>query len=174
MKILILILCLSITTVGFGKEAQALSGGSAIHWSNFSGALEGAKKVVIYFGTPERRQNDLKPSEPTLIINDFEFYQKPLEVSPEYQSQLTALVCNPASFSEYRGMKFCGGFRPNVCIEWQFESEGQQWHSRAFACLGCHEWRLIDTFSAVHTDMTQSAQEEIVRITQALKAKWAK
>lgn len=174
MKALILILCLSVTTVGFGKDAQALSGGSAIHWRNFSISLKGAKKVGGHVGTPKQRQNDLEPSEPTLIIDDFEFYQKPLEVSPEYQSQLTAIVCNPASFSEYRGMKLCGGFRPNVCIEWQFESEGQQWHSRAFACLGCDEWRLINRFSAVHTDMTQSARDEIVRITQALKAKGAK
>jgi hypothetical protein len=90
-------------------------------------------------------------------------------LTPGLATRLTRLVSDPLSFSDYRGMKFCGGFHPDVCIEWQFERNGQIWHKRAFACLGCHEWRLIDTISAVHTDMTKEAADELVRVVHDLR-----
>lgn len=169
MKTRLLFVLLSITVLGFAKEAQDLSGGSALHWKQFTLTIADAKKVVIYFGTPRRRDKDPKPSERTLMIDGFEFYAAACDVPGEFAAKLTALVGDFGSFSEYRGMKLCGGFHPDLCIEWQFEQNGQHWHKRAFACLGCHEWRLLDSMSAVHTDMTKAAADEIARISKALK-----
>lgn len=170
MKSILLLAWLSFAGLAFGGDAQPLAGSAVIHWRQFTGTLKSAKKVVVYLGTPRRSVKDPKPVEPITTIDDFEFYQEPKEVSSDFAADLTALVSNPASFSDYRGMKLCGGFHPDVCIEWQFEEKGQRWHKRAFACLGCHEWRLVDTLSAVHTDMTKVAGDEVSRIARSLRS----
>lgn len=169
-QLAILLTWLSLAGLAFGEESQPLTGSAVIHWRQFTGTIKSAKKVVVYFGTPRRSYRDSKPVEPTIMIHDFEFYKEPQEASREIAAKLTALVSDPASFSDYRGMKFCGGFHPDMCIEWQFEEQGQRWHQRAFACLGCHEWRLVDTLSAVHTDMTKTASDEVVQIARSLRS----
>jgi len=163
------ILCSLIPATVFGQESQPLSGSAEIPWRQFTGTLRDAKKVVVYLGTPRRGAKDPKPVQPTIEIEDFEFYREPHDVTPALAARLTRLVSDPLSFSDYRGLKFCGGFHPDVCIEWQFERDGQIWHKRAFAGLGCHEWRLIDTISAVHTDMTKEAADELVRVVHDLR-----
>ena len=145
-------------------EHPTLKGGSAIHWHQFSWGLKDAKRVVVYYGTPRKWGKTTKLAEATVEIDDFEFYAKSVTLSPDLAEKVTALVLNPLSFSEYRGLKLCGGFHPDFCIEWQFEEEGQRWHSRAFACLGCDEWRLIDSSSAVHTDMPKETADELLRL----------
>jgi hypothetical protein len=167
-KILVLWLLVGISVLA--EEERPLSGGAEIHWQQFTGMLKfkAAKKVVIYIGTPRRRDKDPKPAEPTVTVADFEFYRKPHEATSQLAEELTKLVSDPQSFIDYRGTKLCGGFHPDLCIEWQFEQDGQRWHSRAFVCLSCHEWRLIDNSSAVHADMTKTAADELVRITHAL------
>lgn len=167
MKIGLAILGILIGTSALA-QAQPLTGSAWTHWKQFNLTITQAKKVVVYVGTPRRRDKDPKPPEPTIEIEDFEFYRDARDVTPELAKKLTTLVSDLHSFSDYRGMKFCGGFHPDLCIEWQFEENGQRWHKRAFACLGCHEWRLVDTISAVHTDMTKEAADELVRVMHEL------
>jgi hypothetical protein len=169
MRPIILLACLSFAGLIFGSDAQPLAGSAAIHWRQFTGTLGNAKRMIIYLGTPSRSLKDPRPVEPIIMVDDFEFYKEAKQISPESAAKLTALVSDSASFSEYRGMKLCGGFHPDICIEWQFEQDGQEWHQRAFACLSCREWRLLDTQSAVHTDMTKTAADEVTRIFRALR-----
>ena len=146
MKALSFLVCLALTATAFGEEPHPLSQSALIHWRQFIGTIKSAQKVVVYYGTPRRRDKDSKPTESTIEIEDFEFYKEPREVPIEIAARLLTLVSDLTSFSDYRGMKFCGGFHPDLCIEWQFEQNGQRWHKRAFACLGCHEWRLGRVF----------------------------
>jgi hypothetical protein len=160
---------LLICLMGCPSAFPALSGSAEIHWRQFTGTIKDAKRVVIHVGTPRRLAANPKPSLPTAEIGDFEFFREPHKATPELAARLTRVVLDSNSFSDYRGMKFCGGFHPDVCIEWQFEQNGQRWHKRAFVCLGCDEWRLVDTISAVHTDMTKQAADELTGIVRELR-----
>lgn len=169
MKALASILCLLVSSSVYAEDAHPLSGGAEIHWQQFTGMIKEAKKVVVYFGTPRRRDRDPKPHEPTIEIDDYEFYRDAHNVTPEMAVKLARLVSDPHSFYDYGGMKLCGGFHPDVCIEWRYEQDGQHWHQRAFACLGCDEWRLVSTVSAVHTDMAKEAADELIRILHDIR-----
>lgn len=171
MKTLIALLCVVFCSSAFAADSRSLSGSADIHWRQFTGTLRGAKNIVVYVGTERRGASDPKPRVPTVEIGDFEFVREPIKAEPELAAKLTSLVSDSRSFLDYRGMKFCGGFHPDLCIEWQFEQDGQRWHKRAFVCLGCHEWRLIDRLSAVHTDMSEASAKELTEIVRELRTR---
>jgi hypothetical protein len=168
MKTITLLFSLFVCGSVCAEDERPLSGSAEIHWRQFTGTIASAKRVVIFVGTPHRRDVDPKPPA-TIEIEDYEFFREPRVATAELATQLTKLVSDVRSFRDYRGMKFCGGFHPDLCVEWQFEQNGQRWHKRAFVCLGCSEWRLVDRFSAVHTDMTKEAADEFRRIVRTLQ-----
>jgi hypothetical protein len=171
MKTLVALLWVVFCSSAFAADLRPLSGSGEIHWRQFIGTLRSAKRIVVYVGTERRRASDPKPEAPTVEIGDFEFFREPLKAGPELAAKLTALVSDSHSFLDYRGMKLGGGFHPDLCIEWQFEQNGQMWHKRAFVCLGCHEWRLIDSLSAVHTDMSEGSAKELAKIVRELRTR---
>lgn len=170
MKPFALLLCLFLCGSAFAGDERPLSGSAEIHWRQFTSTIAGAKGVVIFLGTPRRRDADPKPPA-SIEIEDYEFFREPHVATPKLAAELTKLVSDAGSFRDYRGAKFCGGFHPDLCVEWQFEQNGQQWHQRAFVCLGCNECRLVDKFSAVHSDMTKEAADEFRRILGTLQPK---
>ncbi|MEO6567711.1 MAG: hypothetical protein ABIO94_03030 [Opitutaceae bacterium] len=170
-EILTALLCVAFCSSGLAADSGPLSGSAQVQWRQFVGTLKNAKSIVVYVGTERRRAIDPKPTEATVEIADFEFLREPLKVGPESAQKLTSIVSDSRSFLDYRGMKFCGGFHPDLCIEWQFEQDGQRWHKRAFVCLGCHEWRLIDKLSAVHTDMSEESAAELTKVVHEVRTK---
>ena len=147
--------------------SQPVSAGSYVNWRQFGLSLNTASSVYVYEGTPrdfDIKKRDLK--RPTVTIDGFEFYADARKLDSAKVEAINTLIRDRTVFLDYRGMKLCGGFHPNYCIEWRFEAEHQTWHSRAFACLGCHEWRLLDHASALHADMAGLAVSKLISILE--------
>ena len=141
---------------------------STIQWREFQRATQRAATLVVYVGIPRSiAKQDTAPAN-AIERGGYRFHPEPVSLTPEVAAQLEAIMADPSSFPPYRGAKLCGGFHPDLLLEWHHEHGEQSWIQQAFACLGCHEWRLIDPTTAVHTDMSQAAAENIGEIHTAL------
>lgn len=149
----------------YTPETQPVSAGSYVNWRQFGLIIDKTSSVYVYEGTPGDFNTEKQdPNRSTMIIDGFEFYADATKLNPSKVETINTLIRDRTAFLDYRGMKLCGGFHPDYCIEWRFEEGGQTWQSRAFACLGCHEWRLINKTSALHADMADFVVPRLISI----------
>ncbi len=151
------LLCILCILPRFARGDDPLSESEKRHHTQLTGSLPLAKSVELFYGTPRRYGKWELPSERVILLGDFEFYAASKTLSADVGKKITALVSDPASHGSYSGMKLCGGFHPDFCIIWRFEKDGQPWETKLFICMSCHEWRMIDTLSALQDEIRPTA-----------------
>jgi hypothetical protein len=87
-------------------------------------AIRDADELVLYEGLPHQGNerelfNREKQRTDTLTLQDYPFYNEPLNVSDDEKKALRALLGDEQSFTQWRGEKKCGGFHPDYLAEWQ-------------------------------------------------------
>jgi hypothetical protein len=140
--------------------------------SNFSeyrpmvAAVLFANKVVLYEGLPyqsveEKLLEEERKSKKTVEIHNFPFYQELLPLTKQDGEKLKDVFCKSKSFSELRGgMKWCGGFHPDYCIEWQDGKDVYQ----ILICFGCHEAKFYGPKAEVYCDINPDAYKQFQMI----------
>jgi hypothetical protein len=116
--------------------------------------IEKARKLVIYEGLPHQHwESGLlareRKEKKTVTLHGFPFYAQPIAPRKADGKELSALGADASSFRRYSGMKWCGGFHPDWCIEWQ---DGATVY-RALICFGCHEARLYGPKNGLYCDL---------------------
>jgi hypothetical protein len=149
----------------YAPPVQPVSAGSYVNWRQFGLIIDKATSVYVYEGTPRNYNTEKRgPARSIIMIDGFEFYADAKRLDASKIEAINELIRNRTAFLDYGGMKLCGGFHPDYCIEWRFEEDGQISKSRAFACLGCHEWRLVDNMSALHSDMADFVTTKLISL----------
>jgi hypothetical protein len=129
----------------------------------FAALAEEAGSVTVYRGLPhqnndregllrERRENA------TFRMHGFDFYREPLAVSDETAEALSRWFRDPDNFSDWQGEKKCGGFHPDLALEWKSGRDSVV----VLVCLGCIEIQAHRPFRRpVRLDMNREAYGQI-------------
>jgi hypothetical protein len=103
-----------------------------------STSIADADQLDVLEGLPRASTETLDrtgANSDTVEIDGWDFYSKPLELTPAVSNRLRMTLLDYASFQPYSGGKFCGGFHPDFCVQWKYR--GASYH--ALVCLGCNE-----------------------------------
>jgi hypothetical protein len=128
----------------------------------FAGRLQKADKILLFEGLPhqlfaaELLEQELRTKK-TVNVHAFPFYEEPLELKQADATELTLVFRDRKSFKSYHGLKACGGFHPDYCVEWHIGQE----IDRALICFGCHEVMLFGSGSELYCDMADKASERL-------------
>lgn len=133
----------------------------------FLDALESSSKVSAYEGTPRPNLGDptnSKKTRGTFVLDGYEFYKTG---TPERDTKkLKSILAAKDSIIEWRGIKACGGFHPDLCLIWGPEDN----RSRILICLTCHEVMIEDTDSSLLFDIGNEAYEELKAEVEQFRA----
>jgi hypothetical protein len=110
-------------------------------YEGLASGIRAADGVLLYEGLPHQYfesialEKELR-DRPYVRLHRFPFYKERLTLSDGDGQKLTDLFCSPGTFRPRgEGMKACGGFHPDYCIEWHVDGEVYQ----VLVCLGCCE-----------------------------------
>ena len=133
----------------------------------FLDALESSSKVSAYEGTPRPNLGDptnAKKTRGTFVLDGYEFFKAG---TPERDTKkLKSILAAKDSIIEWRGIKACGGFHPDLCITW-----GPEYNkSRILICLTCHEVKIEDAASSLLFDIGGHVYEELKAEVEQFRA----
>lgn len=133
----------------------------------FLDALESSSKVSAYEGTSRPNLGDptnAKKTRGTFVLDGYEFYKTG---TPERDTKkLKSILAAKDSIIEWRGIKACGGFHPDLCLIWGPEDN----RSRILICLTCHEVMIEDADSSLLFDIGNDAYEELKAEVELFRA----
>lgn len=95
-------------------------------------AIEQSTAMVLYKGFSS--VDHPYTAEPVITFASYQFYEKPLPLTPDEAARLTALCCNPESFNLNPESWFCD-FHEDYCVEWRSEEQAVQ----LVFCFSCDE-----------------------------------
>ncbi len=124
------------------KEKMKSDGKFLQDFSAYLKSIEDVDSFLVFEGLPRlkgKRLEDIKQKNDTLEIGGWSFFAKPLEVSDSTADLLRWTLVDFKSFEPYGGPKFCGGFHPDFCVEWEVGGEKQYMQ----ICFGCEEALLL-------------------------------
>jgi hypothetical protein len=130
-------------------------------------ALESAGDFKIYEGFPRTEEKSSAESEKqnkSIKFEEWEFYFEPLEVQTSMVERLRSILVNYKGFQPYSGAKFCGGFHPDFCIEWNSSNNKT---FRLFVCFGCHEVLFVSPDEKVSFDFSEETWKSFAQIAIA-------
>jgi hypothetical protein len=121
--------------------------------------------LALYEGLPHQTwEKELLAKESkekkTIKRHGFSFYDTAITPKKQDKKDLWAICCTRESFRCYGGMKWCGGFHPDWCLEWK---DGDKVY-RVLICFGCHEARLYGPKNEVLTDLDKPTIDVLKRI----------
>jgi hypothetical protein len=133
--------------------------------------LANAETLVAYEGLPRKDEDEdetkAKPEidgAKTFQIDGFDFFTQPLTVSPKTVEQFRRVVADYRSFESYGGPYFCGGYHPDLCLEWR--TNGQVY--RVCICFGCYEARIIGPKKTLMFDIDDAAYKNLYQIAKTV------
>jgi hypothetical protein len=171
---LLLAVSLAIAT-GCSKSPEEELVSSFQNYDELAAALDRASSAKVYEGLPhnywepEQYASERK-SKPTIIIEDFAFYEPPISATPASLTQLHDLLTSKSSFKPFRGPKACGGFHPDWCVTWIDDP-----HSYTiFLCFGCGDMEAFkDGKRIVFCEMADKSQfESLLKPLHVNRPKW--
>ncbi len=170
--LVMLLLALAVVAgrVGIGSRngasgALRKAAGSFKHHDRFAAGIKGCDRIALFEGLPHPHwENELLDSErrskkTTEIAGSF-FYEEALPLNQADAHRLKELYCNQTSFTPLVGMKACGGFHPDYCIEWSDVRE----RYLVQICFGCHEMKTFFNGKELYCDIGQQAYDEFEKI----------
>ena len=128
-----------------------------------------AKGVTVFEGMHRQNSPSDAPANElmttrTVKWHGFHFYETAIVVEEMDAAAFTALFGEPKTFSRYTGPKFCGGFHPNWCV--QFD-DGQNTY-RVLLCFGCLEARLYGPANEVFSDFDKASFNKFIDLLEPL------
>ncbi len=134
----------------------------------FAQRMAEAEEVVIYEALPRAEEKELaaiKQKSETIQIEGYDFYKRPIVVSPTQLEEMRRLLTNYAAFTlTPEGGKFCGGFHPDIC--WQYRAG--QTACRMHVCLGCMEILDVNGDQRASFDFDLDTCKQFIRIVDAV------
>ena len=131
----------------------------------FTSAVKNADRVVLYEGLPHQgNEHNLFEQElrakKTVQIHGYPFYEETLPLKGEDATKLLDLYCDPSSFRPWMGLKSCGGYHPDYCIEWHVGKDVYL----ALICLGCWEIKSYGPKTELYCDVENDAMDKFKAI----------
>jgi len=120
-----------------------------------------SRSVVVYEGLPSQSaepalfQSQIS-SKPTVMIDEFNFYQSPLNLAAWKKEVLQKMMTSARPFvsATYKNMEF----HPDFALEWQ-DASGLKYD--ALICLGCSEVKFYGPGVYLHCDIANPAFQSI-------------
>lgn len=115
---------------------------------------------VVFTGLPhshwqsEEFKREVEKKQWILIQGEY-FYKAPAIVQREELAKLQAFAVNNESFRKWAGAKACGGFHPDVALEWR---DGQQHVYSMLLCFGCGEAKLYGPSYSHYCDLKYESE----------------
>jgi hypothetical protein len=164
--IALLVICVVACDRDAGREAA----GTFKWYKPFAAQVQRANTVILYEGLPhqawqpEAHTNELATKK-TVVLGEDPFYAEPLRLSPSDVEKLRRLYCDPSSFRPFGGMKACGGYHPDYCIEWHADTK------KLFVqiCFGCHEMKTFSDGKILYCDISPGAFETFETILKSYR-----
>jgi hypothetical protein len=123
-----------------------------------------SQSVVVYEGLPSQYAEPAlfysqRNSKPTAKIEDFYFYQSPLNCAAGDKEDLQRMMTTARPFlsATYKNKEF----HPEFALEWQDASGGKY---DALICLGCSEVKFYGPGVYLHCDIAKPAYRSIREI----------
>ena len=128
------------------------------HFKPFGDGIRRAASLVLYEGLPhqtfesEQLEKELATKR-TRRIEEFPFYDRPLQVADADVEKLRRLSSAVESYSAYAGANKCGGFHPDYAFAWR---DGDETYY-LLICFGCHEMQFIGPRQELLVDIRSKA-----------------
>ena len=132
----------------------------------FAKAVAGKVSLNFYDGLPhpgwEKEIFDVEiKSQATLKSRGHYFYSSAITLSPADAAHVHALAVEVSSFSEWGGMKTCGGYHPDWLIRWTTaDGQGHEMH----LCFGCREAKFYGPGYQLYSDISPKAFESFKKV----------
>jgi hypothetical protein len=137
----------------------------------FSAQVAKTEKFIIYEGLPHAKQEKLdqiKSTEKTTNFEGFDFYAEPLPGKAMTSEELREILADHQLFSPTPpGGKFCGGFHPDICL--QYEVDGKDF--RTHICFGCYEILAVGPEQKYSFDYNGEARNKLLKIAKSIVVK---
>lgn len=151
-------------------DNQATSGSHSTdvkpaHFKPFVDGIQRSKSFVLYEGLPhqtfesEQLEKELATKR-TRRIDEYFFYDHPLEVADADVEKLRRLSSASENYSPYAGPKECGGFHPDYALAW---SDGDETY-HLLICFGCHEMEFHGPRGMLLVDIREKAFKQFEAI----------
>jgi len=86
-------------------------------------------------------------------IEDFKFFEEPLDIPRDHIEKVLALYGEPKSHQAWGPKEKCDGFHPDYVVVWS--SGGTRRVLQL--CYGCHEWKFFGPGGMLLTDISEKA-----------------
>lgn len=120
--------------------------------------------VVIEEGVARGVDNDallaMAGREEVRQTDRFWYHADPIRCSPAVAARLTALVIDPANLAGPGGGKFCGGFHPDLRLDYGGVT--------VLVCFGCRDIRYQTTDTTVTFDLTEASLDAFQAIAREI------
>jgi hypothetical protein len=127
----------------------------------FSRGIQACDKIALYEGLPHQLMEKEAftremARKKTIEIGGHRFYASPVVISNVTAAKLKRLYTAKGSFSATWGIKYCGGFHPDWCIQWM---QGRAvW--TVHLCFGCGEMMTSHNGKSLEADFRSEKVEE--------------
>lgn len=126
-----------------------------------------ASSIVVYEGLPRPHAADIeliKSKSKTIEVEKHDFYAERLDLSSAKQLAWRELLSDYRNFRPYGGGKLCGGFHPDLLVEFK----GKAGMLRVLICFGCHEVAFVRSKGSLMVDMENKGFEQLLRAAKAI------
>ena len=132
-------------------------------FSKYLKCIADADSLTIYEGLPRADDAGLKKikdQNKTIEIDGWSFYAEPLTANGSMVEKLRSSLIDYKTFEPYSGGKFCGGFHPDFCVQWN--AGGKTYFMQI--CLGCFEAAYIQPTGKTMFDFNDAAWKSFAQI----------
>lgn len=109
-------------------------------------------------GVPQETLDRLVAGEEIRTREGFQYHAEPLDCDPTIAGRLTALVVDERHLAGLGGGKFCGGFHPDLRLDYGGVA--------VLVCFGCREIRYATSSTTVTFDLTEAALAKLETIAR--------
>ncbi len=166
---------LAVTVVllacGCGQTSQSLdaledprNSQQADSVNRFTESWEQAGEIELYEGLPheglDRQLFEAELASKSVVrFGSYPFYAESLSLTDADVTRLGSLLLKVSSFRprQLDAAKSCGGFHPDYCVVWQFESVTFY----SLLCFGCNEAVVAGGGYRYYADLTSDASSEL-------------
>jgi hypothetical protein len=107
-----------------------------------------------------------KKSKKTLEVGGALFYQESLVLAFDDYPKLLNSLLDPATYSEFKVEKKCGGFHPDYEVVFQAGKDEYRFH----ICFGCHEAKVFGPDGkGVRADLNKDGYDALTKVLKTYK-----
>ncbi len=133
--------------------------------------IANSKSLKVYEGVtrgfvPKDKIEETVKEFKLVKLHDHYFYPNEVEVSERSAGILKVICKEPKNFSrrDTERTKFCGGYHPDWCVEFQDGKETFQ----VLICFSCHEAKIYGPKNEVYCDFPKPIREDFGRLLEPL------